>query len=1254
MKTRILLCLLIVFGTANAQFNESAPWVQQAKQNSSSANPTFKEVQQAFNVYWSTRDETVKGSGYKPFKRFEYIWEKEVNGEGELPTEKDKWDLWKQTRQNSSLARFTDQSNWLPIGPYTHSNTGSWSSGQARINVIAIDPNNSNTWYVGAPAGGLWKSSDAGSTWTPLTDDLPQIGVSGIAIDYSNSNIVYIATGDDDGGDTSSAGVFKSTDGGTTWVQTGLNPSNTPSSMNDIYINPSNSSMLWVATNGGVYKSTDSGATWNMTLGGNIKDIKLKPGNPNTVYAVTPNQFYKSTNAGDTFSQITNGVPTGGSRFVIDVTPADVDYVYLLSATSSNTFQGVYRSTNSGTSFSARNTSTDVLESTQSWFDLALGVSTTNANDVYVGCLNVWKSSNGGSSFSKLNNWSSPSSATYTHADIHQIRSFNGAIYVCSDGGIYSSTNAGGSFTSKTDGIQASQFYKVAVSPTNVNKMVGGLQDNGGHAYNNGNGNWLNYYGADGMDTCINPINDNKYYGFIQSGGALYKSSNSGSSGSGSVNAPGGASGNWVTPLIANSSGQIFAGYNRIYRLNSNENGWNTLANLGASADLIEVAPSNETHMFIAVDEVLKKSTDSGNSVTDIFTFGGNIKGIGIHTTNENIIWVTTSGGVFKSLDGGTTFNNITGNLPVSNSYLFFNDIVHQDGHSQNPVYLATSIGVYRIVDGGSWELFSNGLPTTIVTDLEVNVADNSLTAATYGRGVWRSSLPTCITTTANQEINLDAAGYQEGAAIDVCVGQNIALRSTVTTGASPTYVWSGPNGYAYTGQIATIDNISGAEFGDYIVTISTAGGCGDAQYTFTITGEDSIQPTSNDDAICTNDSTTLNASGSIDYRWYETATGGTEIATGSSFTTPALTASTTYYVAGTSAVIVSEQVNTVDISTAADYSFNQSLYFDANQDFTLESVQMNAMSTGNRTISVTDALGNIVATTTVNIPSGVSTVNLNLDVPKGNGLEIGITGALVDMRRTPTGNGVTYPIASPSGEVSITGNSADAPDYYYFFYDWNITTSGGRCESNRTPVTVTVSATNPDLTNATEINIDAAGYNAFSDGATLNVDEGASIDLRLPSTAFNGTWLWTAPNGTTYTTETVSFLNVVDGDTNVDGDWTVQATFTNDCDGTGPETISFTINVKSTLSVDSNTFEDFVAYPNPTSGLLTIKSSTTLSEVKMRIVDMQGRLLYDRFKPIHISPNQININLKELSVGAYFLIIEDESRKTIRQVIKY
>jgi photosystem II stability/assembly factor-like uncharacterized protein len=744
MKKKLLVVLLFLSAfILQAQFNQDAPWIKNLnlEQRRSSGLVTFKEVVDSFDVYWETRDPNVKGSGYKPFKRWENFWKDFVKEDGTLPTQKELWETWLVYRsQEQNKSSIADESFWVPIGPFDHVNTGSWSSGQGRVNAIIVDPVVSTTYYAGAPAGGIWKSIDSGANWIPLSDQLPQIGVSGIAIDYNDSNTIYIATGDDDGGDSYSVGVMKSIDGGSTWDTTNLNVSNSPSSMNDIYMNPSDSNMLWVATNGGVYKTIDGGTNWVEKLNGNIKDIKLKPNDPSTIYAVTTNTLYVSTDFGETFANVNFGLglPVTSSRLVIDVTPANAEVVYVLSALSDN-FQGVYKSTDSGFSFiETSSTVGDIFESAQAYYDMALAVSDTDENEIYTGVLNVWKSSDSGANFTKLTSWSSPSSPSYTHADIHLLRFFNGALFSGTDGGFYRSTNGGTVFTDLTAGMQISQFYKIAVSKESSQKMVGGLQDNGGHALNAGQ--WQVYYGADGMDTAIDPANSDLFYGFTQQGGILNISKTSGGSLNEQYAGPDVESGNWITPLNMNNEQELYAGYSSLYQFCGSN--WKTVSeSFGTNIDVLEIDELNPDNIYVAINKDLHRSTDRGVTFSSIETFSSNITSIEVNNSDSSIVYITTSGGngkVFKKVNEATSID-ITGSLPNVTK----NVVKHQDLHTQNPLFLGTSLGVYRYDDTSSdWELFENNLPTVSVRDLEINLNDGNITAATYGRGIWQSDIP--------------------------------------------------------------------------------------------------------------------------------------------------------------------------------------------------------------------------------------------------------------------------------------------------------------------------------------------------------------------------------------------------------------------------------------------------------------------------------------------------------------------------------
>jgi Secretion system C-terminal sorting domain len=564
------------------------------------------------------------------------------------------------------------------------------------------------------------------------------------------------------------------------------------------------------------------------------------------VYAVTRDTFYKSTDTGTTFSSVTRNLPNTSGRFCLDVTPADANYVYILSSTTGDLFQGVYRSVDSGDTWAkiSTNATPDVFDgSGQSDYDMALGVSSTDKNLIFTGVLNVWKSANGGAAFTKVNSWSEPTGAAYTHADIHFLRYYGNKFYAGTDGGIYVSNDNGTTFTDLTGGLQISQFYKVAVSKQSASKMVGGLQDNGGYAYTNNA--WKNYYGADGMDTAVNPYNSNSFYGFIQYGGSLYNTSDGGASLGTGVGAPSAETsatddgGIWITPLTMNSVGELFAGYTRLYKLDACDN-WvqQSSGTIGVGdVELISVAPSNDDIMFVSNGTQLYKSTNRGITFNLVFTASSSITSISIHYSNSNIIYLTTSGTAglaLKSVNGGTTFNSFSENLPSIGK----NVIKHQGRHSLNPLYLGTSLGVYYRDDSMSqWEPFDTNLPNVSVRDLEINLEDSVLIAATYGRGIWQTTIPneSVVSDIKIVEVTSPTTLIDCGNTISPVV----SVKNNGTTSISQvtlTYNYgTGNQNYTWNGTIApnasqniAIPNVNVAALGKYDLSI-TATVTGDA-----------------------------------------------------------------------------------------------------------------------------------------------------------------------------------------------------------------------------------------------------------------------------------------------------------------------------------------------------------------------------------------------------------------------------------------
>ena len=711
----------------------------------------FYDVQKEFTDFWNGKVIT-RSNGWKQFKRWENYMAPRVYPTGNRLNNGDIWNEYYKYKRSHNYKAYTS-SNWKPLGPFTPP-TGGGEAG--RVNCIAFDPINSNVIYAGSPAGGLWRTVDGGSNWSSLTDYLPVIGISDIVVDYSNPSTIYIATGDGDGNDTYTNGILKSTDGGATFQTTGLSWSVTIQRViSKIIINPINPNTLFAATSYGIQKSTDGGATWHNLTYDFTRDICFKPGDTNIMYAATKNLIYKSINGGNSFSFRTIPFAFPPSRLQIAVTPANPNYVYVLTGNNADqSFGGVYRSADAGETFTVRSSSPNILDwSTdgsgargQAWYDLSLCVSKTNPEEIYVGGVNIWKSTTGGSTWGISAHWYGANNVQYVHADVHCLRfSPSNVLYAGTDGGVSKSANAGYTWTTVNNGLSIGQMYRLGVSTTNPAKVITGWQDNGTNYLNT---TWKRVVGGDGMDCMIDYTNDNIMYASLPNG-SLQVSTDGGANFnniSNSINNQ--DSGAWVTPMAMHPTvpTTIFAGYTNIWKSTNKGNSWIKISNINNTSQFktLVVAPSNGNYIYAGTDHNIYRTTNGGTNwgMISLGLPGNTYTGIAVSATDPNVVWVTMSGytsgqKVYATRDGGTTWTNISGTLPnVPANCIAF------DKQANEALYVGMDVGIYYTDSTMSdWVIYNNGLPNVVVDDLAISYSTRKIKAATFGRGLWESPM---------------------------------------------------------------------------------------------------------------------------------------------------------------------------------------------------------------------------------------------------------------------------------------------------------------------------------------------------------------------------------------------------------------------------------------------------------------------------------------------------------------------------------
>ena len=659
-----------------------------------------------------------------------------------------------------------------------------------RISDVAMPENDLQTIYIGAANGGIFKSEDAGNNWNPVFDETLSLSIGDIAIAPSNPEIIYVGTGEANAGGGSLAydgvGIYKSEDAGNSWEFVGLEDSR---NIGRIVVHPTNPDVVYVAAMGnlfansserGVFKTTDGGQNWENVLfisdSTGAIDIVIHPENPDTLYAAmwervrrpdrrsyggTTCGIYKTSDGGNSWAELSNGLPSPSSdvgRIGIDISKSEPNVLYAIYADKTGYFNGIYKTTNDGTSWSQTNDgSLSGAYQSYGWWFGRISVDPNNSDIAYVIAFDIYKTSNGGNSYTNI-------SEGDVHVDQHSLYSHplnSDFLVLGNDGGLYISQNGGNSWTWKNN-LPITQFYTCEADYQFPERLYGGAQDNGTNRTMTGDpDDWESIYWGDGFYVLVDPENNNYVYAEYQYGN-LARSVNGGDSFSSAMSGINSSDRkNWNTPVVFDPSNPsvLYYGSQQVYKSTNKAASWSSvspdLTNGEGSGNLtygtittLAVSPINPELIYAGTDDGNVWVKESGSSDWEFISSELPVRWVTRVATDpydEETAYVSFSGyrydeflpHIFKTTDKGQSWEDISGNLPEAP----INDII-PDPEQDSTLYIATDVGVFVTRDDGiSWELIGSNLPTVPVMDLKLHNPTRKLIAATFGRSMYAYDL---------------------------------------------------------------------------------------------------------------------------------------------------------------------------------------------------------------------------------------------------------------------------------------------------------------------------------------------------------------------------------------------------------------------------------------------------------------------------------------------------------------------------------
>lgn len=812
------------------------------------------EARKAFDKYWENH-EHFRGDRSKQFEQWYAINSRRLDETGRVISAQQVSSEFQRLKIKSGVEM---QGNWFNYGPIEVGPRSGVKRDGGRVKDIEFHPTDQSTFYVSTFKGGLFRTKNYGTSWESLTDKLTE-EVYVCEVSDADPSVIYIGT---------DLGVYKSTDDGQSW-----NPTSVGKECKALLLKEDNQDVVLAGTEIGIYRSTDGGANWTLVqVADKVEDIDSHPTNPEILYAGTNgsvSEFFRSVDGGQTWTK--NSTYGKGCFMGIAVSPAAPDNVYVLNLRDhlgEDSFEGFYFSDDSGETFAKQSSVTPCISGYNSDgsisrgqpnYNLFICVDPLNPDLIYAGGIHPWKSDDKGLTWTYLNN-----DLTDDGGGMH-VDQLNWAysphdnnIFAANDGGIYL-LQEDGKFRTLTDGLPIAEIYECSQSQTMKSNVAGGTMHCGVKL--NYDGEWFSPWGGDEATCIIDPTDENYVYHLKYE--KISRSSNGGFNFS-RINSLDADRGYYTgTGALDHEDPNIL--YVGLFEVERTKNAraanvqWEKISSFGNSERIqkVEQCSADRNILYVAKGNAFYRSDNvSENSpsfinLTSNLPASGQVSDIATHSSNANLVYILLGSQIYKSDDKGSTWTNITSDLPGVALLEMILDKTAKEG-----IYIGTDIGVYyKDTTMTNWIDYSKNLPGIRISGMDIYYGESReqsfMTISTDGRGFWRSLLHGVDATApvANFSVNKN----------NLIVSEELLLTNTSPEQAVSSFKWiieGGTPAMSYERSPVVTFN----EPGTYTITLEVTNGAGTVQKSITVV----VSALSAPIADFTADKTTVNEGGIV------------------------------------------------------------------------------------------------------------------------------------------------------------------------------------------------------------------------------------------------------------------------------------------------------------------------------------------------------------------------------------------------------